>query len=359
MIENPIIITKRHTNSEGEPFSVYLIETKRINDNSAIALRQLPDEFNRVYVHGYKEVYDTDDIQLYEFKVDYSNGVVFFNTKSNGKTVTLNYYGIGYELISASRIFTKYDKYGNVLETLEEALETIENLGDIGSLQQDITEVKDLINKSNIPTDLQLTGSKLQLKGKSGQVIGNGIVIPSVGGGITDVTWSNILNKPSTFPPEGHNHVWSEIMSKPTVFPPSHHTHDVSDIDNLVVINEVLYNRETFTLASISAEIYKARNGSSDIKSRIDTVEATANTIGEEVKDIKLSMNKGFENFKDIIFDPTISFIEVPELSGVVNFVVEDNFHKVELIKDSNYTLDGTKLYLPHYQYTVKYTIRY
>lgn len=65
---------------------------------------------------------------------------------------------------------------------------------------------------------------------------------------ISEVSWNNVLNKPSTFPPSshthsisqinnlqttldgksnvGHSHSWSEITSKPTTFTPSSHTLD-------------------------------------------------------------------------------------------------------------------------------------
>lgn len=138
MITNPVIITKRNVDSQGNCISIYLIETKQIfAEESVIVLRQVPDEAYRIKVQGYKEVFDREKLKQNEFKVDYVQGVIYFHPKAIGKTVVIEYYGIGYELISCSRIFTKYDKYGNVLETLEELignateqLELIKTLGD-------------------------------------------------------------------------------------------------------------------------------------------------------------------------------------------------------------------------------------
>lgn len=50
--------------------------------------------------------------------------------------------------------------------------------------------------------------------------------------------WNAILNKPSTYPPETHQHSdadllsidWSKILNKPSVFPPEAHQHDASEI---------------------------------------------------------------------------------------------------------------------------------
>lgn len=156
MIANPVIITKRNVNSDGETISIYIIETKQIfAEESVVVLKQVPDELYRVKIQGYKEVFDRDKLKANEFKVDYVQGVVYFHPKAIGKTIVVEYYGIGYELISCSRIFTKYDKYGNVLETLEELignateqLELIKTLGDsvaiIDKLENDITNAERL-----------------------------------------------------------------------------------------------------------------------------------------------------------------------------------------------------------------------
>lgn len=52
------------------------------------------------------------------------------------------------------------------------------------------------------------------------------------------LSWDDIVNKPSVFPPETHQHAdtdllsidWSKILNKPTNFPPEAHQHGRSDI---------------------------------------------------------------------------------------------------------------------------------
>ena len=146
-MNNPIIITKRNTDSEGNPISVYLIETKKIfSDGSFIVLKQIPDELERVTIHGYKEVFDVERMKVHEFKVDYEQGIVYFHPKAVGKTIVVEYYGKGYELISASRIFTKYDKFGNFIETLEDVIEKIH---EIKPTLDRLTKSEELINEVN------------------------------------------------------------------------------------------------------------------------------------------------------------------------------------------------------------------
>lgn len=130
-MENPVIITKRNTDSESNPISVSLIETRQIFDGAFIVLKQVPDELYRVNVQGYTEVFDVERLKVHEFKVDYEQGIVYFHPKAIGKTIVVEYYGRGYELISASRIFTKYDKFGNVIETLEDVIEKIHEINPI------------------------------------------------------------------------------------------------------------------------------------------------------------------------------------------------------------------------------------
>ena len=145
-MENPVIITKRNTDSESNPISVSLIETRQIFDGAFIVLKQVPDELYRVNVQGYTEVFDVERLKVHEFKVDYEQGIVYFHPKAIGKTIVVEYYGRGYELISASRIFTKYDKFGNVIETLEDVIEKIH---EINPILDKFADNEKLINQFN------------------------------------------------------------------------------------------------------------------------------------------------------------------------------------------------------------------
>lgn len=135
--KNSAIIAKRNVDSNQTPISVKLIELKQIIDaHSCVVLNQIPDESYGINIEGYTEVYDIEDVTTKAFKVDYANGVIYFHPYNVGKNIVVDYSGMGCTLLSASRIYTKYDKYGNVLETLEELidkaklyLQAIESLG--------------------------------------------------------------------------------------------------------------------------------------------------------------------------------------------------------------------------------------
>ncbi|QMP84473.1 minor tail protein [Streptomyces phage Endor1] len=44
------------------------------------------------------------------------------------------------------------------------------------------------------------------------------------------VDWSNLSNKPGTFPPDAHTHDYTTLTNKPTSFPPASHSHDWNSI---------------------------------------------------------------------------------------------------------------------------------
>lgn len=169
--KNSAIITKRNVDDNQNPISVQLSELKQIIDvHSCIVLNQLPDEFHGIYIDGYTEVYDIEKVSINNYKVDYANGVIYFHPNNIGKILNVDYCGIGHTLLSASRIYTKYDKNGGVLETLEELLdkgklyiEAIETLGGavevINELEQDITNGTSL--HENLLEDIS-TGSEVR-----------------------------------------------------------------------------------------------------------------------------------------------------------------------------------------------------
>lgn len=84
--------------------------------------------------------------------------------------------------------------------------------------------------------------SHLPVNGATGQFI----KYASAGNGQwSQITWNDITEKPSTFPPTAHTQDWSTITGKPSSFIPNAHTHD----DRYYTENEVndLLNRKSNT----------------------------------------------------------------------------------------------------------------
>ncbi|MCX5237218.1 tail fiber domain-containing protein [Streptomyces prunicolor] len=47
---------------------------------------------------------------------------------------------------------------------------------------------------------------------------------------ISNVSWSTLTGKPTTFAPSAHTHLWADITDRPSSLPPSAHTHDWTQV---------------------------------------------------------------------------------------------------------------------------------
>lgn len=52
-------------------------------------------------------------------------------------------------------------------------------------------------------------------------------------GDTTDVEWTDILNRPTTFPPADHTQDWTTILNTPATYPPSAHNQAIATINGL------------------------------------------------------------------------------------------------------------------------------
>lgn len=164
----------RRDKTTGNIVSVPIHETVLTSNNkSVIALREISNEWERVQVkdengNSLNEVFSIDDIiDETKYYVDYSYGNVYFHIDVAGKLMQLDYYGIGNEYLSASAIFTKLDKDGNVIELLSDIIEKGRDYIDaitifgtavdvINQLNISIQEGKDVVDRSiTVNSDLE------------------------------------------------------------------------------------------------------------------------------------------------------------------------------------------------------------
>lgn len=125
---DPVFVYKRKGDST-DPF-LFLKETFKKVSKSKVILREIPDFKQDIIVKNSSGVILTettgDVIQSGEYRVDYSVGIVFFNSNLEGQTITVEYYGTGYVSFPAERIW-------------------VENSGD-----ELPTTIQDMINDSEI-----------------------------------------------------------------------------------------------------------------------------------------------------------------------------------------------------------------
>lgn len=118
---DPIYIFKRKGTVE-DPF-LFLEETVLII-NGKVVLKEIPFINNKVKakINGVPLVeVDANSVSLSEneYKVDYSQGIVFFHNSLEDETVNLEYYGMGYVSVPAHRIW---------IENTNEEIETLQEL---------------------------------------------------------------------------------------------------------------------------------------------------------------------------------------------------------------------------------------
>lgn len=133
-LNDPIYI-QWNTDNNGEYIESLKITSEAMSVFAGRAvLMQLPDDVYGVRIHDESgnpmyEVKRPDTLlEENEFRVDYLNGFVTFNPNKNGKTVVVQeYYGRGFILYPASRIYADYNAdTGEISGTLKEFIEQIQ-----------------------------------------------------------------------------------------------------------------------------------------------------------------------------------------------------------------------------------------
>jgi hypothetical protein len=95
--------------------------------NSRVILKEVPDLFTKVTVKDSNGnfLYETTSLtpNANEYRVDYSLGIVYFNSSNEGKEFTFDYRGVGLVAFPASRIWTR-ESNGEITETLQGLIDT-------------------------------------------------------------------------------------------------------------------------------------------------------------------------------------------------------------------------------------------
>jgi hypothetical protein len=123
---NEAIIGKRRTGKPNDPYKSFNITLPIIN--SRASLPEIPNRFEKVKVTGYTSpLYEVEDGELTEFlyKVDYTEGVVFFNPIHNNKSYNFSFLGEGYQYFPSNRVWVTQDETGDV-QTVTEKFDRVD-----------------------------------------------------------------------------------------------------------------------------------------------------------------------------------------------------------------------------------------
>lgn len=125
MIDGTFI--KRRKGDFDDPFIDY--EVAHQVANGKVQLEEIPDKFNKVVVEGdsiqWSEVKELP-LGVFQYLVDYTSGLVTFDSSHNGKTLTFKFKGIGVVYFPASRVFVN-DIDGNPIYNLKDNLNSMQS----------------------------------------------------------------------------------------------------------------------------------------------------------------------------------------------------------------------------------------
>ena len=100
-----------NTDEFGNPISVQTTEQQKVSPiHLCIQLSQIPDQLHRLVVVDVNtdqilnEAFDVELLNQNSYKVDYNDGIVWFNDTNAGKTFEITYHGRGYKQIHAKRV---------------------------------------------------------------------------------------------------------------------------------------------------------------------------------------------------------------------------------------------------------------
>ena len=194
------ILFQYNVDMDGNPVSVKLKDESQVSAlKYNIQLEQLPDEQYGVVVldasgKSMKEVYNYDDLENKPnaYYVNYTTGVVHFNSSQSAERKIINYYGTGVELISAKRVFDGYYNasgewiYKTLQEIIDAGREAIEAMTTIGNASIILQNLSDKIAEGNIVVE-ELTNLKQEIT-QAINVTGNEVVIINAGNWVYNPT---------------------------------------------------------------------------------------------------------------------------------------------------------------------------
>ena len=155
---DPLLITWRKGTTD-DPY-VDKSDTLKII-NQQVYLSEIPSSFDHVTISGYTEVYNNTEILSSNFKVNYSNGNITFNSSEEGKSITATYKGRGQIQYPAERIYfhgENPDIVDNLQEITERGIIAIEAMEQVEDLQEKIDEGN--ILKTDLETDITTATTK-------------------------------------------------------------------------------------------------------------------------------------------------------------------------------------------------------
>ena len=145
-------VVNNHINLEQVPhslmsFEVYLVTLTK-NEDAKSGSYTIDQSFSRMYMaEGNASLLNET-----QYKVDFTEGKVWVHPDLEGRVLSVNYWGEGYSLIHTSRVYTKLDEKGDIVETLEMLMEAgyecLKFLGDYPGALEEGRNIREIIESA-------------------------------------------------------------------------------------------------------------------------------------------------------------------------------------------------------------------
>lgn len=135
--QDPIVYRMRK-GSVDDPY-IEISQTDKVR-NGIILLREIPDKFNGITVTDGTINLATKDSGIPDANtvvVDWTNGILTFDSFYEGQTFTINFMGRGNVYLPSSKVYTNVDENGNVIETLQTLTDSTEQARDSANTAAD------------------------------------------------------------------------------------------------------------------------------------------------------------------------------------------------------------------------------
>ena len=287
------ILFQYNIDSYGNPTSTKIKEVAQVSPlKYTIQLEQIPDEqFGVTLLNSdntsMAQVFNYDEVEKTEnsYYVNYTNGLIYFNSNQGTEKKIINYYGTGVELISCKRVFDgHYDANGNwIVEILQdiidagrEAIEVMKTIGDVmvilQMLQDEIAEgdlkLQELQNTIDEANDLtKVTGNEEVIINTSDWVYN-----PTTK--MYEYTITHTMNSANLIINCYNNDTNEFVFCSGKIIDTSSVLIQLEEDINLKVVLNARYYKATLTISDdIAQEVVRARDGESSLLLKIKELE--------------------------------------------------------------------------------------
>ena len=315
------ILFQYNIDNYGNPTSTKIKEVAQVSPlKYTIQLEQIPDEqFGVTLLNedntSMVQVFNYDDVEKTKnsYYVNYTNGLIYFNSNQGTEKKIINYYGTGVELISCKRVFDGYyDANGKwVVEILQDIIDAgrkaIEAMSSIGDVMTILQMLQDKIAEGD--TKLQELQNVIDEANDLTKVTGNEVVIINAGDWVynpTNKMYEHTINHTMNSKDliiDCYNLATGDfvlcggkIVNNNSVLIKSE-----TNIDLKVVLN-ARYYKATLTISDdIAREVVDARGGESCLRDRIRyyLIPEDFGAVGDGITDDTSAINNCLSYYGD------------------------------------------------------------